>query len=230
MVRDTPTVPCWLSEYRGEVYYLGIQTDVSAEFNPPWLGHKALVEGVVSDAPKTCGGVVLKPVKVSPLPELDASCNTVLPADDRYDLGFAPPRPPGPSGGRLAFGPPPTAALTRLDAAARAPATFALTYDFDALVGFRHPAFLIEVLDYAKAIGARRIEVRGYRTSVRLTDGSRLTERPGLGRDRARQAAELLRGAGLTAPTYAVSWSDAPEPEAGPADARRRRVIVRVSP
>ena len=42
IVRDTKTVPCWLAEYDGELYYLGIQTDVSAEFHPPYLGHGAV--------------------------------------------------------------------------------------------------------------------------------------------------------------------------------------------
>ena len=46
-MRDTKTVPCWLAEYDGELYYLGIQTDISAEFHPPYLGHKVLVEGRV---------------------------------------------------------------------------------------------------------------------------------------------------------------------------------------
>src|SRR5436190_9494733 len=102
VVQDTKTVPCWVSEYRGELYYLGIQTDISAEFHPPYLGHKVLVEGVVSDEPRICGGVVLKPVKVSPILEPDSSCNTILPAVEKYTVPFAP-RPPGPSGGTLAF-------------------------------------------------------------------------------------------------------------------------------
>ena len=106
IVRDTGTVPCWLAEYEGEVYFLTLQTDVSAPVNPPWLGHQVLVEGVVSDEPGICGGRVIKPVALSVMPELDASCNTMLPAEDRYNLTFEPPRPPGPSRGRLAFGDP----------------------------------------------------------------------------------------------------------------------------
>ena len=66
IVRDTPSVPCWLSAYEGELYYLGIQTDVSAEFHPPYLGHRVLVEGVIADdEPRICGGVVLEPVRIS---------------------------------------------------------------------------------------------------------------------------------------------------------------------
>src|SRR5690606_35596645 len=102
VIRDTRTVPCWLSEYKGELYYLTIQSDVSAPVQPPMLGHQVLVEGVVSDAPRICGGIVLEPVRLSVMPELDANCNTMLPADDRYTIDFHP-RPPGPSSGRLAF-------------------------------------------------------------------------------------------------------------------------------
>src|SRR5690606_4509424 len=95
IVRDTRSVPCWLSEYDGETYYLTIQSDVSAEVQPPMLGHQVLVEGVVSDAAPICGGIVLEPVRLSVMPELDANCNTMLPADERYTIDFNP-RPPGP--------------------------------------------------------------------------------------------------------------------------------------
>ena len=88
IVRDTATVPCWLAEYEGQLYFLTLQTDVSAPVNPPWLGHRVLVEGVVSEEPNICGGKVLKPVVLSVLPELDASCNTILPAEERYNLTF----------------------------------------------------------------------------------------------------------------------------------------------
>ena len=45
IVRDTASVPCWLAEYDGELYFLTLQTDVSAPVTPPWLGHRVLVEG-----------------------------------------------------------------------------------------------------------------------------------------------------------------------------------------
>jgi hypothetical protein len=53
IVRDTSTVPCWLSEHEGELYYLGIQTDISADFHPPYLGHKVVVEGRISEQPRS---------------------------------------------------------------------------------------------------------------------------------------------------------------------------------
>ena len=76
-MRDTRSVPCWLSEYAGELYYLTIQSDVSAEIQPPMLGHQVLVEGIVADAPRLCGGVVLAPVRLSVMPERDANFTTL---------------------------------------------------------------------------------------------------------------------------------------------------------
>ena len=35
IVRDTKTVPCFLAEYEGETYYLGIQQDITSDFHPP---------------------------------------------------------------------------------------------------------------------------------------------------------------------------------------------------
>ena len=45
IVRDTASVPCWLAEHDGELYFLTLQSDVSAPVTPPWLGHRVLVEG-----------------------------------------------------------------------------------------------------------------------------------------------------------------------------------------
>ncbi|MDQ2639034.1 MAG: hypothetical protein M3Y79_00390, partial [Pseudomonadota bacterium] len=101
ILRDTRSVPCWLADFRNDRYYLTIQTDVSAEVQPPLMGHQVLVEGVVSDKPSICGGIVLSQVKLSAMPELDANCREELPAEDRYTVDA--PRPPGPSSGRFAF-------------------------------------------------------------------------------------------------------------------------------
>ena len=59
IIQDTNTVPCWLAEYEGKLYFLGIQTDAGG-WPPPWQGHKVLVEGQVTDNPLVCGGIVLK--------------------------------------------------------------------------------------------------------------------------------------------------------------------------
>ena len=61
VLRNT-TLPCWMGISAGELYYLGPQGDLGADFYPPEFEHRMLVEGTVSNEPKICGGVVLKPV------------------------------------------------------------------------------------------------------------------------------------------------------------------------
>lgn len=227
VVRDTRTVPCWLSEYEGDTYYLTIQSDVSATVQPPMLGHKVLVEGVVSDAAPICGGIVLEPVRLSAMPELDANCDTILPADERYTIDFNP-RPPGPSAGRLAFAPAP-----RANAAPPPPPrgrqTVEMYFDFDKGVSFRHPGQLVSILDMAEALPADRLEITGVRGAHRLSDGSLLRESEAVGRRRAEEIAELLRGAGLEA-AVGVEWIDGLAEADGIDDWQTRRVRVVLIP
>lgn len=224
IVRDTSSVPCWLSDFDGQRYYLGIQTDVSADFNPPSLGHKVLVEGTVAaSGQEICGGRVLDPVKVSVLPELSPECNALLMAEDRYELPFEAPRPPGPSRGRLAFTPPPPPPLPEAPFPER---TFTVPYDFDGTVNFQSPRFLTPALTYARHVGASRIEITGYRSAVVLSTDEVVSERERLGTIRAEQVARLLQGAGLTEPEYVVRGVDQPE-TGGP---ELRRVTIRVIP
>jgi hypothetical protein len=226
IVRDTRSVPCWLSEHAGELYYLTIQSDVSAEVQPPMLGHQVLVEGVVSDAPRICGGVLLSSVRLSVMPERDANCSTMLPADDRYTIDFNP-RPPGPSGGRLAFAPDPAAAKPSAKYEGRQ--TIEIYFDFDKGVSFRHPADLVSVLDRARAIGAKAGSVTGMRGAHRLTDGTLLQESPGIAQRRAEEVAHLLEGAGLSMPLEIRSADGVSEAD-GVEDWRSRRVTVVLEP
>ncbi len=226
MVRDTSTVPCWLAEYEGQTYFLTIQTDVSAPVNPPWLGHKVLVEGTISDEPNICGGIVLKPVSLSVMQELDGSCNTLLPAEERYNLPFEPPRPPGPSMGRLAFGDP--VMKPKADAAA-GPQAFELRYEFDSLVMFRHAQPLQKIFEHARQTGATDVSIIGYRAATLLSNGQLMKEHKDIGRRRAQQIAELLRGAGLDNVKYDVKWKDEVKRARGVEDAALRRVRIVIS-
>jgi outer membrane protein OmpA-like peptidoglycan-associated protein len=227
IVRDTRSVPCWLTEQGGELYYLTIQSDVSAAVQPPMLGHQVIVEGVVSDAPRICGGVVLSPVRLSVMPELDANCRTMLPADDRYTVDFNP-RPPGPSGGRLAFAADPTAPPAP-PPKVEGPQTLEIYFDFDKSVSFRHPSDLMAVLQRARQIGATRGTVTGMRGAHKLTDGTLLEESPNVGQRRAEEVARLLAGAGLKAP-LAVRSADGKAEADGIDDWRSRRVTVVLEP
>ena len=230
IVRDTPTVPCWLSEYDGELYYLGIQTDVSADFDPPYLGHRVLVEGTLTDAPRICGGLVLEPVRTSVLPELDATCNEIWPAEDRYTVPFAP-RPPGPSGGRLAFDPPPGAARPApppIDPSV--PREFEIDYDFDMLIMGRHAPVLGRILRHAEEVGARRISVTGYAGATLLSDGTLMSEPASIAEKRAHEIAVLLKGAGLDDVAYSIDVGIDETPADGVEDWQSRRSVVVVFP
>jgi hypothetical protein len=226
IVRDTASVPCWLAEHEGETYFLTLQTDVSAPVTPPWLGHRVLVEGTVSAEPRICGGKVLKPVRLSVL-DRDASCNTMLPAEDRYNLTFEPPRPPGPSRGRLAFDNTPAAPPSPRAVSTR---EFVVSYAFDGLIAFNHAGVLTEVLEFARTAKAREIEIVGHRGAVRLSNGRTLVEESTIGKRRAEQVAMLLQGANLTEPAYKVEWRTAAAPATGIDDYLSRRVVITVRP
>jgi hypothetical protein len=227
IVRDTKSVPCWLAEYEGEMYFLTLQTDVSAPVNPPWLGHKVLVEGVISGEPGICGGRVLKPVSLSVMQELDGGCNTILPAEERYNLTFEPPRPPGPSRGRLAFGDPTPPGGA--EPAAGAVTAFTLQYEYDGMVAFRHAQTLQQILDAARAARARELRITGYRSATRLSDGTLMREREQIGRERAEQIRALLQGAGLEGVQYSLHWKDLSKRPDGKADAANRRAEILIT-
>lgn len=209
IVRDTRTVPCWLAEHDGELYYLGIQVDSQSEFRPPSLGHKVLVEGAPTDKDRICGGIPLEPVRVSPLLQEQApECLTILPAEDRYDLTFDPPRPPGPGHRPLVFIPPQEPPKPPFEAK-----TFDLPFDFDSTVDSRHSRWFRNIAAYARQIDAGTIDIIGLRGVTPLTDGGSLVEQENIGVRRATQIAELLQGGGLIRPRYVIDWVKETDPE-----------------
>jgi outer membrane protein OmpA-like peptidoglycan-associated protein len=162
---------------------------------------------------------VLKPVVVSPLLEPDSSCNTILPAVDKYTVPFAP-RPPGPSEGTLAFQTPAAPALKE----------FSIYYDFDAPVTGRHAAILTQIVDYAEKSEAKHVIVNGYRGATMLSDKTVLAEREGIAKARAEEVADLLKRAGLSKVVFQVTFQGEPEPPKGVDDWQSRRTTVRVEP
>jgi len=228
VVRDTRTVPCWLSEHEGDTYYLTIQSDVSASVQPPMLGHQVLVEGIVAASPEICGGIVLEPLRISAMPELDANCNSILPADERYTIDFNP-RPPGPSAGRLAFAPDPNAPPPAPAPPLEGPQTFELYFDFDKGVGFGHPATLIEIMNVAGELDAKQMRITGVSGAHRLSNGTLLKESASIGQRRAEEVAGLLKGAGLDLAAD-IDWMDGDSEADGIDDWLSRRVTVELIP
>ncbi len=229
IVRDTQTTPCWLAEYGGELYFLGTQADTNAEWSAPYLGHRVLVEGVVADDYRICGGIVLKPVVTSPLPELDSSCNsTVLPAEERYTVPFA----------SRTFGRSNSAPISRdadrIDDVAipRGEAKeFVILYDFDwPWVTGKTSSVLQQVVRYAKAIDASNIEIVGTRGATLLSSGTVFAEQAGIGERRAKQVAQLLTEVGVAESKLHVSWREQIESANGERDFESRRVTLVVKP
>jgi len=221
IVRDTKTVPCFLAEYDGELYYLGIQQDITNEFHPPQLKHEVLVEGSVAAGPRICGGIPLKPVSISVVKEVNLACNTLLPAEPDIDAPPAP-RGAGPSSRRPE---PPSAPREPLTG----PHEFTVLYAFnDDYLEFAANGVVSEAAAYAKRIGAKTVRVAGFRATSVLSNGNSLIEKAGLAEKRAQNIATVLRGLGVS--NVAVESKADAEPGDGVTDPSRRRVAILVTP
>jgi len=221
IVRDTSTVPCFLAEDDGELYYLGIQQDITSDFHPPQLKHDVLVEGTVVSGPRVCGGIPLQPVSISVIKEVNLACSTLLPAEPGID---APPasRGPGPSSRRPDPVSAPRQALTGRQ-------EFIVLYSFnDDYLEFAANRVVTEAASYARQSGATNVKVSGYRATSLLSNGQRLTEKAGIAEKRAQNVAILLHGLGVAALT--VEWKNEAEPGDGRTDPSRRRVSIVVTP
>ena len=212
MVRDTKTNACWLAEYEGQVYFLGIQGGVADDFYPPQLEHEVLVEGVVVAGPRVCGGIPLKPLKISVLPEITRPCSLMLPAEDGIEA------PARVRGGR------PDSWVKE-----EGPGTTTLFFDFDNdFLSLHSGGALVKAAAYFKQSGATRIEVSGYRAASLLSSGKTMTEKAGLAQVRAGKVAESLVGLGVPAGAVKVRAVENLELADGVSDAWKRRVVVTV--
>jgi outer membrane protein OmpA-like peptidoglycan-associated protein len=225
IVRDTKTVPCFLAEYEGETYYLGIQQDITSDFHPPQLKHEVLVEGRIAQGPRVCGGIPLQPVSISVLKEVNLACNTLLPAEPGMDAPSAP-RGPGPSS-RRAEGGSDSPKAPRVSLTGRQ--EFTILYAFnDDYLEFAANQVVTEAAAYAKRIGASSVGVSGYRATSVLSNGNQLVEKAGLAEKRAQNIATLLRGLGVSHVLFKAKVE--PEPGDGQTDPSRRRVTIVVTP
>lgn len=212
LVRDTKTTPCWLAEYQDEIYFLGIQGGVAEDFYPPQLLHEVLVEGTVAPGPRVCGGIPLKPVKISVLTELTPACNTILPAEDGID---APPR--------ARRGPPDSWVK------AEGPGDVTIYFDFDNdFLSLHATSALARAAARFKEINAARVTVQAFRGASRLSSGAILTENAEIARARAGRIAGILRGLGVPSESIEVNTKTIPETPDGIGDAWTRKVILTV--
>lgn len=228
MIRDTEPVPCWLAEYGGELYYLGVQGDISEAFHPPQLRHRALVEGTVRDGSRVCGGIVLKPVVVSALPEIDETCVKVLPAEGIRITDF--PRGPGPAnrGRQLATGPEVPRSVPATPQPPYGVKTWDVRFGFSGLyINVHQFRGVLDAVAYAKASGGK-ITVGGWRGASLLSNGETLAEPIGLAQARTDKVAQALTELGA-APVAVVAYTELETPD-GVTDPERRRVRITVRP
>jgi outer membrane protein OmpA-like peptidoglycan-associated protein len=216
IVRDTKTLPCWLAEYEGETYFLGLQGSSASEFYPPQLNHEVLVEGTLTNEPRICGGIPLKPIRISVIAELNRGCNTLLPAEDGMEAPSAPAR--------------------RFVDSMRQPGKdttqreFTVPFDFDSdYLTFHTTRIVGESARVAKTIKATKVEVQGYRATTWLSNGKKLIEAESIAAKRAGKVGEILTGLGLPAPMVIVNAKTEPEPCDGVTDADQRRVVIKLT-
>ena len=229
LLRDT-TPNCWIARSGGETYFIGAQRGANDSYLPQ-MKHQVLVEGVVTDQPRVCGGIVLRPLRVSVLPELDLTCDgPVLPAD-----GLTPPTLP--ARGNAAPAAPVSDVLGPVGTFMRAPVPqppftdreFRIDFDFGTdILTDQMQRRVIEILTYGATARAKAYVIHGYPAATLLSNGQVLQEPAVLGEQRAKKMAELFANLGAPRDRLRVEWASMPEPPDGRTDASRRRVTVAV--
>lgn len=232
ILRDT-TPNCWSAQYGGETYFIGAQRGPNDSYLPQ-MKHQVLVEGVVTGEPRICGGIVLKPLRVSVLPELDPACDgPVLPAD-----GLTPPVLPARGAATSpASSAPPSEVLGPVGSFMRTPVPqppytdreFRIDFDFGTdILTDQMQRRVIEILTYAATAGAKQYVIRGYPAATLLSNGQQLAEPATLGEQRARKVADIFANLGAPREKLRVEWASKPEAPDGSDDAARRRVTVAI--
>ena len=85
IVRDTATLPCWLAEYDGELYYLGTQGSSVVGVLSAAARARGAGRGHGRRRARACAAACRsRRSTVSVMPEINPACNTVLPAEPRF--------------------------------------------------------------------------------------------------------------------------------------------------
>ena len=180
IVRDSKAMPCWLAEKDGVTYYLGQQGSSASAFYPPQLKHQVFVEGFIKDPDKkSCGGIVVDPIVISVMPELDISCTTLLPAEDGLEPSAPVPFP-------------------KYEPYADDTKEFQILYDFDSDFLTLHKTRIAgEAVRVAKIQKPDLIEIHAYRGKSKLSDGTFLEEKAAMVHRRASKMYDVFVGLDL---------------------------------
>jgi outer membrane protein OmpA-like peptidoglycan-associated protein len=217
MFRDTER-QCWVTEHHGKTYYIGGYILGT----PPQLMHRVLVQGMAHEGMESCGGVVISPVSLSVLPELDAKCDTVLP-----DNGVPPSEPsffdlPPPLllsiGLELPYPSGPFKNLTQI-----------VHFDFDSSWLNQTSQQSIEAAaKYAMASKAESVIVTGRAQNSLLDDGKLLAEASDVAQRRAHVVQTALVKIGVDSSKITTLWKDPPAEGNGATDAEGREVTIEI--
>jgi hypothetical protein len=161
--------------------------------------------------------------------ELDATCNTMLPADPRFQIVGR--RGPGPNTAGSALRRPPPPPVPPTLSPPYTAKTFTLTYEFDSELAARTIIEALNAVQYAQVVHAREISIVGHRGSTLLSDGSLVQEIPMMAQLRAQELARAVTKLGLPhAATLTVRWDNQLEGADGVTDPDRRRAEISVTP
>lgn len=234
LLRDTKELPCWMAKDKDTLYYVigQVGREYKSDAYTPQHKHKVLVEGTVAGGAPVCGGVALKDVRTSVLPEISPECTTMLPANGAVS---PPGRPIGPDpalelsqpqGGQTAL------LYTPEEIAARAPKQFVVNYDFesDFLKFPREQNRINQIQAYAKAIKAKSIRMVVRRGANLLSNGQVVVEDPVVPATRRDNLMAVLVAYDIPPEMISAEVRTAAEPARGENDYRNRQVDIFVSP
>jgi len=214
---EMPVRPCWLAQDGDKLYFVGMQGDTfpPAAFYPPQLKHQVLVEGEEGDGERVCGGLPLTHVKVSVLPELDLSCDTVLPSAGVTPGPEIRPSPPFRKGRGLASDPSyPRQKNYQSPPPPQPPfeaKTFRLDFAFDEDFVHLPESFVITgAASYFQQIKGSKIAINVHRDRVELTNGTILEEDAVVAQRRADRMLNLLTSWGIPASRIDIQVSAQP--------------------
>jgi hypothetical protein len=234
IARDTSEVLCWMVEYQGKMYYLGIQGNQFADWYPPMLRHRVIVEDakIAADGNQICGGIVLEDFVSSPVAELDPSCDTLLPAEDRYK----PPAGYKEALVKMMMGGGPTEGLFRHPNPVIPPTppftarSFTVLYDFDFITSRMRSVPQVEAAaDYAR-VAKWHATISAGRGAVKLSDGTVLVERDGIAERRAESLQKTLEALGVPKKQIEIHWNNTEAAPQGFEDWRNRSATITVHP
>jgi len=188
---------CWLADDPAS----GVRYDVGEGLTKPQEGYQVLVEGIVTQEPDVCGGVVLRPVRTAVLheqkcPSAEFTAENypgrryVLPAEMMQQTWV--PRPV----------PTPPFSTQR----------YVLLFDYgdDRLIYQYAETVLERAAIYCKTSGAR-VTIRGYAATEPLQVSGQLLREPlSLARDRAEMVGEALTRLGVARAAQRLQWQGSP--------------------